>query len=516
MQAFWGVGMEDLILPSGESLAAKTEESGINYYFQSYGDGWDYLTLADGTLRLTIWADFTRDVTILEIPSEIHGKPVTELGTDMVFYCDWLEKVILPEGLRRIEARAFCGCRSLKEVNLPESLEWIGDAAFADIAARELQVPPDTKTSLFWFCSTIQKDRTGEFEYGMQNDCTAVITRLLSDKKTVKIPAEVDGFPVSTIAAVPSSRTGSAANNNVTSITIAEGITTLGDEAFSGYTKLTQIKFPKGLTSIGRMAFNNTGLKSLQLPEAVQYFAEAPFYNSEITSLTLPKGMTEIPDRLCYGMSQLKSINLPKGVTRIGKEAFAGCPALRSITFPEGLLSIGSHAFAHRITTVQRNYQNPNGKKTYASLQQLKFPASLQIIEENAFQACDALTSITFAKNAQLTTIGDNAFTLCLRLKEIKLPDSVKSIGEGAFTDNLRLQKVELGSGVEHIGAQLFLHDQVLKSLTVPDSLVEIGDSIIEDHGEGLVVTCGEGSAMEAWLQANDPDVSIQYPKKKK
>ena len=99
---------------------------------------------------------------------------------------------------------------------------------------------------------------------------------------------------------------------------------------------------------------------------------------------------------------------------------------------------------------------------------------------------------------------------MCIHLKEITLPDSLRSIGKNAFTNCIELKKANLGAGVVSVGEEAFLYDEVLTELKVPDTATELGNRIIEGHGEKLTVICAEGSAMETWLKTNYPEVAVK------
>ena len=198
----------------------------------------------------------------------------------------------------------------------------------------------------------------------------------------------------------------------------------------------------------------------------------------------------------------------------IGMGAFYDCRSLSSVTFPEGLRTIRKMAFCMNETRAAYAYKGSKGKKTSTLLKTLKLPASLVEIGDQAFGCCDALTSVVFAKNSELAELGGQAFTACFHLKEIALPDSLQRIGEQAFALCFDLKKADLGQALTKIDREAFHSCSSLVSLTVPDTLTEIGENILEDHGEKLVVTCGEGSAMEAYLKQYYPDVQISYPKK--
>ena len=141
------------------------------------------------------------------------------------------------------------------------------------------------------------------------------------------------------------------------------------------------------------------------------------------------------------------------------------------------------------------------GKTTASSLKTLKLPASLKTIGENAFACCDALTTVTFAKNAQVMEIAKDAFVMCVQLKEIKLPDSVEHVGAFAFANCLNMKKVDLGKGVTSVGDNAFMSCYSMVSLKAPDTLQEIGSDLLDDCSLKLVVTCPGNSAMDVYIR---------------
>ena len=101
-------------------------------------------------------------------------------------------------------------------------------------------------------------------------------------------------------------------------------MTSIGNSAFFGCSKLTSIHIPEGVTRIGNSAFEGC---------------------SGLTSITIPEGVTSIGYAVFYDCWRLTSITIPEGVTSIGSNAFSNCSGLTSITIPKSVTSIGSNAF---------------------------------------------------------------------------------------------------------------------------------------------------------------------------
>ena len=111
---------------------------------------------------------------------------------------------------------------------------------------------------------------------------------------------------------------------SLTSITLPDSLTSIGDYAFASCTSLTSINLPDSLTSIGNGAFSRC---------------------TSLTSITLPEGLTSIGDFAFFSCTSLTSINLPDSLTSIGIQAFYSCTSLTSINLPDSLTSIGGAAF---------------------------------------------------------------------------------------------------------------------------------------------------------------------------
>ncbi len=121
----------------------------------------------------------------------------------------------------------------------------------------------------------------------------------------------------------------------------------LGDSLFNGFTWMTSISIPAGVTSIGDHAFEYSGLTGITLPPGITSIGNWSFhYCSGLTGITLPSGVTSIGDYAFNRCLGLQNLALPVGVTNIGYGAFDNCTALRSFSIPGSVVSIQDYAFA--------------------------------------------------------------------------------------------------------------------------------------------------------------------------
>ena len=214
----------------------------------------------------------------------------------------------------------------------------------------------------------------------------------------------------------------------LTSITIPEGVTSIGDNAFCYCTGLTNVTIPESVTSIGSYAFSGcTGLTSITIPESVTSIEDWAFRGcTGLTSITIPESVTSIGGYAFAGCTGLTNITIPESVTSIGGAAFSGCTGLTSITIPESVTSIGSYAFGGctGLTSINVDKNNPN----YCSQNGVLFTKDMKSIN-----CVPAGKTGEYSIPNSVTSIGDGAFSRCTGLTSITIPESVTSIGGGAF-----------------------------------------------------------------------------------
>ena len=175
-------------------------------------------------------------------------------------------------------------------------------------------------------------------------------------------------------------------NSNVKKVVIEDGVTNIGNWAFSECSSLTSITIPDSVTSIGAYAFAGCyDLTSITIPESVTNIGNGAFLACGLTSITIPNSVTSIGDWTFYNCSDLISITIPDGVTSIGTDVFQGCTGLTSIILPENVTSIGDYAF----------YGCNN-------LTSITIPDSVTSIGNSVFSDCGSLTTISLSCGSAL------------------------------------------------------------------------------------------------------------------
>ena len=267
------------------------------------------------------------------------------------------------------------------------------------------------------------------------------------------------------------------ANSPITSITIPNSVTSIGNGAFNGCKSLTSITIPNSVTNIGSGKYQYgcweglfsgcSSLKSIIVKEGNPVYDSRNNCNAIVETATntlvvgcqstnMPSSITSIGPGAFAGLENLTSIYIPNSIMSIGDAAFQNCFTLTSITITNSVTSIGSNAF-----------HNCN------SLKSITIPNSVTSIGYAAFEDCDSLTSVTIGNS--ITSIASYAFRACSSLTSVTIPSSVTSIGPGAFDGCSSLTSITIPNSVTSIGYDAFADCERLGTIVLGDKIKEIG-----------------------------------------
>lgn len=194
----------------------------------------------------------------------------------------------------------------------------------------------------------------------------------------------------------------------ITSVTIQEGVTSIGSSAFCDCTNLTSVTIPESVTYIYHSAFSGC---------------------TNLTTITIPEGsrLTSIEGSVFSDCNSLTAIKIPASVTMIGEGfnyPFYDCDNLSSIIVAEGNPKYDSRNGCNAIIETESN-------RLILGCSTTVIPESVTSIGECAFYGCGNLTSITIPES--VTTFEESAFCGCDNLKSIIIPESVTSIERYTF-----------------------------------------------------------------------------------
>lgn len=361
---------------------------------------------------------------------------------DWVKYKDEAKTVVIGEGIENIPEGAFTKFSKLSSVQLPSTLKKVGYGAFVLCKKlKSIDLPENTVVVAdyaFRSCRSLQKITLGKNIATLYSGCFLDCPNL----NTISLDSENPDFKYSD--------GGIYTSDYKTLITVERGI--------------KSFKPHKNTTKISRFAFNNSNVKSFEIPKKVTSFAAA-FYRSNIQKITFEKGskVKEIKT-LClsqgddcgetYGTFdscfKLKSISLPSSVKKIDYFTFTNCQKLEKLHFSKNVNQIGYYNFFNTLSlkklTVDKNNKTFSSKKgcLYLKNNGLKILAAV----------CSNQKKITIDKKTDM--IGRLAFQGS-KIKSIAIPENVKYIVEGAFSSCKKLSKINFAKNgkLEVIGYSL-------------------------------------------------------------
>ena len=383
--------------------------------------------------------------------------------------------------------QVFVRNHTLQQVPEPEREYAVFDGWYYDAACNDEfdNLSEPLVVDITVYANWINEDDNLPYTYIVKADGTAEITGYVGKRRYLTVPSTIDGYTV----------------------------TSIGEAAFRGNSKLRMISLPDSLREIDAEAFYRVvNLQSIEFPESLELVGAKAFYEC----------------------SRLASVGVPaKGnLKEIGCEAFAYCGRLSRFDVPDKLERLFGDAFLSDLsmTTVTATGNNPNywiengglyswtvygtgeRKKTF-----IYYPSGLsgdcQVTGDT-----EELGAYSFAYSnvnklelpEGLTVINAGAFTRS-RLREIVLPGSLRDIPDQCFMDCIDLEKVTLGSEIEYIGREAFARCYSLSAFTIPEnsSLKVIDDVAFSGCGgitsfapfENSVTTIGERAFQGTGIQ---------------
>ena len=257
-------------------------------------------------------------------------------------------------------------------------------------------------------------------------------------------------------------------------LTIPDGITSIGDYTFYNFQRITGVSFPSNsLLSIGKSAFKNCiNLTSVTIPNSVTSLKNYAFQKcSALSSITLGSGLNSIEIGTFHSCSSLTNIHIPNTITSINESAFAACSSLEEIIIPNSVSTLGDDAFSacmklQNISLSSNLKQiNPRVFNNCSALESITIPNGVFIIGERAFAGCNKLAEVSMSHT--ITTINQSAFKDCKALQTITLPNTLETINPSAFSGCFALHTIDMGTGLISIKEDAFSSCGQLTNVTV-------------------------------------------------
>lgn len=488
-----------------------------------------------GEMTDVLWQSFRTHISSLSLPQGLtsicagafSGSKLTELhipqGVSTIgnyaFSDCRLTELDIPEGVTTIGAYAFSS-NSLTKITLPSTLTKIDQYAYSSSTnLQEVHIaattPPTLGKNVFHFGDIkfvyIPKNTTAAYQaawgtdyHYIEPDGSADITGMIGGQLSWAFNPQSGKLSIQGTGAIPDYSKNSSTNvqpwtvyrDYITSIELSEGITAIGNYAFSNLPNITELTIPASVTKIGYNILENSGATSLyyKAPSAVvgHYFNsgvinssmggwmigtahdEAMFTGSQVETVTFSDNITEIPAFFFANDTALHTITIPNTVTKIGGGAFFRCSNLRSVTLPEHLMIIDTCVFQE------------------SGIDTLIIPNGVTRICQNAFRN-SKLHYIEIPES--VTEIESGAFAGC-NLGALRLPDDLTVLPDYLFTasggnswDNSSVRSLTIGKNIRECHGSTFSYcviDSIIYnarnvvSASLPSSVISIifGDSV--------------------------------------
>ena len=331
---------------------------------------------------------------------------------------------------------------------------------------------------------------------------------------------------------------------SIIKVVIGNGVTSVGEEAFSDCTDLQTISIPDSVVSVGDTPFRNcsklnyniydnakylgnktnpyvlliesvsndiasceihpktriiyksvfascNNLTDIVIPDSVVSVGERAFYEcSNLQSVTIGNSVASIEDYTFYSCSNLKNITIGNSVKTIGYLAFGYCTSLTDIVLPDGVTTIESRAFSD-----------------CKNLALISVPDSIVSLSDSAFRYCNKLNYNIYDNGkycgnetnpyvVMMGTVSGNiascqihpqtkfiygSFSYCTQLTSITIPDGVIGIGSSTFSNCSGLTSITIPDSVTSIGSDMFYNCTSLTSVKLPDGITDIGSNMFSN-----------------------------------
>lgn len=458
---------------------------------------------------------------------------LTKIGNNAFMYCYGLEGALtLPEGLKEIGELAFSPYVSgsyvpqpinITSVNLPDSLEKLGAAAFQGTKITSVTIPQKITVldrEVFGCCFELSSvtlpdgltaiGTDGQYAGGPFQHCKSL--------KTITLPDSVEFIGNTAFAQSGLTEITLPANcktlwnaafgycDDLAKITWNDELKTVNSNAFAKCNSLQEVTIPTGIASFDPGAFRgytgNIKVSEIPLYIALKNFTDndssqkftveyigsmykVEFEDGNFKYIVIDEAkkyvqLMGIKDGVKLGAeltlprtATYADLNQEYTVTEIGVGVLGGHEELTSVELPANLIKIADRAF-----------------RGCTGLTSLTLPATVEVIGKQAFYECTKLNEVAFS--AGLTEIGERAFYQC-GIEKLDLSNTkLEKIGVRAFENCEAMTNAKLPDSLPAISNEAFHSCTALKEVNLPAALTDMGDSVFQNCKALAVVVCPE------------------------
>lgn len=355
-------------------------------------------------------------------------------------------KYIIKEGTQVICDRAFINCNAVCDINLPDSVSVIGERAFFGCDNLRNIVIPNEVSKIpdycFYSCRNLLSIK-------LSNDLTTIGTSAFSECPNLKMIE----FPDS----LKEIHKNAFSNcESLTELYIPNSVTSIGDDAFARCCSLKDVTIDGNIEKIsGRLFFKDISLSTVKLNGEILEIGSAAFSDCvNLSHISMPESLVKIGNGAFYHCSSLQEIKIPLNVNQISSTAFALCSCDFIIegdkfSYSDNLLWANKTHELLAYTDDRTRVKIPEGIKVISSaafyakfnLIEIHIPASVEVIDTGGISQCNNLQKIYLPEKG-LQLIATKAFSNCIKLKVLAIPETVSRMGIDIFEGCSSLEEI--------------------------------------------------------------------------
>ncbi len=284
---------------------------------------------------------------------------------------------------------------------------------------------------------------------------------------------------------------------NLTSVTLPDTLTLIGESAFRSCIQLADVVWSENLAEVKGFAFMNcTALPSADLGSKIELIGNSAFYGcSGLEEVNLGESLLGIDTLAFGGCTSLTEISMPDTVEALGSDVFNGCTALTTVKLSEGLKNLPAYTFnecTSLVNVTMPEYLTTIGERCFyycQSLESIDLPVSLIAMDNDAFGHCIKLHDIEFPM--ALSFVGYFAFNGCTSLGNLEFPPALTYFTGGMFYDCTGLTEIVFPMGTIYVDDDAFAGCSNVKKIVFTGDLPTILGAFI-------------GITADAWYPANN------------
>ena len=415
-----------------------------------------------------------KNIKLVEIPNSVENiEPYAFWG------CDNLEGVDIGKGLDRVGDYAFSNCNSLKSMVLPSNVSFIGIRAFEDcIELTDITIPPQTvdiHESAFEGCSRLtihyeegsaaeeyaknfyeRQKSMSQYEEGQEEPSLEEATPVTAEEPVLTPVPQPTSMPTETPAPIQRSEQEHEDELGSTLIVGNNAVVMVNNNRLPVFGGAV----PATSLSGDGQELQNTDIPKYAIIDGKAVADQAYYRSTALGDVVLPQGIQEIGE-FAFARSSATSAVLPEGVEYIGYGAFYHCDDLQEVVLPETVRCVEPKAFSH--TMWVQNFLESEGASA-----------------EDDFLVTGGVLAAYRGNTADVTVpegvrvIAGEVFRDHTEIEKVSLPDSLLVVGEGAFEGCGSLSQIVFGENVEEIKDRAFLGN-VMSEISIPTSVKKAG-----------------------------------------